>query len=634
MASMEKTSSVKSFGSGSMGYRAYLSVSTTTSNTQVKISYTAKVQMRYACYYGVKIAVSGGNSAKGYLTSDPGSSFVTVATTTGSFTVNRGTSDSTKTIKATASGCTVDGVGGAGSSSVSVSLTVDIPKKPSYTVSYNANGGSGAPSSQTKWYGTTLTLSNTKPTRSGYNFKGWGASSTATSAIYSAGGKYTANASATLYAVWALAYAQPAISNIAITRCTSNGTAASTGKYFKVSFNWTLDPALTLKSGTITCDTASATISAVSAASGPMSKVIGGSFDPLKAYTVTISLTDTASVTKSFTVNIPAITYSAPQVTSLAAIRCNSSYVEDVEGTYGKVTISWSVDTLDGSNSCQSIAIGYREKGTSGSYTSVTVSGTTTGTSGTATANIGNVLNTGKSYDINIVITDKVASLVKTAIITQSYFTVDYLSGGKGVAFGKAATNEGFECAMPATFINGLVSNSGTSQESQVKVENAAGNIYFYSQASETGSRGIYTFNASGEGRYVFNIDKDNNLNFGNGLQAYGFDVGNRSTWHGSISSDLNGQCWIFCGKWMIGLLVKTITPSGSKANYTGTYTWTFNNAFSGVPYVFTSMSSTSSINYLRCTPSSMTTTSVKLTLVRGNKTDTTCFAVAIGPRD
>ena len=43
----------------------------------------------------------------------------------------------------------------------------------SYTVSYNANGGSGAPASQTKTYGTTLTLSSPKPTRSGYTFSGW-----------------------------------------------------------------------------------------------------------------------------------------------------------------------------------------------------------------------------------------------------------------------------------------------------------------------------------------------------------------------------------------------------------------------------------------------------------------------------
>lgn len=71
-----------------------------------------------------------------------------------------------------------------------------------YTISYNANGGSGAPGPQTKTHGVTLTLSSTKPTRDGYEFLGWATSSTATSATYSAGGSYTTNAAATLYAVW------------------------------------------------------------------------------------------------------------------------------------------------------------------------------------------------------------------------------------------------------------------------------------------------------------------------------------------------------------------------------------------------------------------------------------------------
>ena len=83
-----------------------------------------------------------------------------------------------------------------------VSLPITVTAKPSYTVSFNANGGSGAPSAQTKWYNETLTLSSTKPTKSGYTFLGWSTSSTATSATYSAGGSYTSNSGATLYAIW------------------------------------------------------------------------------------------------------------------------------------------------------------------------------------------------------------------------------------------------------------------------------------------------------------------------------------------------------------------------------------------------------------------------------------------------
>ena len=71
-----------------------------------------------------------------------------------------------------------------------------------YTISYNANGGSGAPSSQKKYYGVSTTLSTTKPTRNGYTFKGWGTGSTSTTPSYQPGGTYTGNASRTLYAVW------------------------------------------------------------------------------------------------------------------------------------------------------------------------------------------------------------------------------------------------------------------------------------------------------------------------------------------------------------------------------------------------------------------------------------------------
>ena len=71
-----------------------------------------------------------------------------------------------------------------------------------YTVSYDANGGSGAPAAQTKTQDVALTLSGTRPTRDGYTFLGWATSKTASSAQYQPGGTYTANAAATFYAVW------------------------------------------------------------------------------------------------------------------------------------------------------------------------------------------------------------------------------------------------------------------------------------------------------------------------------------------------------------------------------------------------------------------------------------------------
>ena len=97
--------------------------------------------------------------------------------------------------------------------------TTFVPNK--YTVAYNANGGSGAPGSQTKWEKTTLKLSTTKPYKNytityngnggtagsanksvGCTFKSWNTNAAGTGTAYSAGGNYVANAGAVLYAQW------------------------------------------------------------------------------------------------------------------------------------------------------------------------------------------------------------------------------------------------------------------------------------------------------------------------------------------------------------------------------------------------------------------------------------------------
>ena len=76
-----------------------------------------------------------------------------------------------------------------------------IPKK-SYTIAYNANGGSGAPASQTKTHGTSITLSTATPTRDGYSFAGWNTKSDGSGTSYAAGATFTSNANTTLYAKW------------------------------------------------------------------------------------------------------------------------------------------------------------------------------------------------------------------------------------------------------------------------------------------------------------------------------------------------------------------------------------------------------------------------------------------------
>lgn len=70
-----------------------------------------------------------------------------------------------------------------------------------YDVVFDGNGGTGAPSKQTKQYGVTLTLSKTIPVWEYHKFLGWATSKTG-NVVYHPGDAYTANAAITLYAVW------------------------------------------------------------------------------------------------------------------------------------------------------------------------------------------------------------------------------------------------------------------------------------------------------------------------------------------------------------------------------------------------------------------------------------------------
>lgn len=83
--------------------------------------------------------------------------------------------------------------------SVTVTVTVDAT---TYTVSYDANGGTGAPESQLKTQGVNLALSGDKPVRDGYIFLGWATSPDADNAEYQPGTNFLVDANTKLYAVW------------------------------------------------------------------------------------------------------------------------------------------------------------------------------------------------------------------------------------------------------------------------------------------------------------------------------------------------------------------------------------------------------------------------------------------------
>ena len=76
----------------------------------------------------------------------------------------------------------------------------ETPTPTTYTVKYDANGGTGAPSNQTKKQGESLTISTAKPTKTGYTFTSWNTKKDGTGTKYDIGASYTVDADLTLYA--------------------------------------------------------------------------------------------------------------------------------------------------------------------------------------------------------------------------------------------------------------------------------------------------------------------------------------------------------------------------------------------------------------------------------------------------
>ena len=119
-------------------------------------------------------------------------------------------------------------------------IRVTVPALPHTTVSYNANGGTGAPGSQTKWWGEMLTLSGTRPTRANHTFLGWATSANGAVA-YQPGGRYGADNDTTLYAKWKLNTKPPTIQSFTAQRVDEAGNMVESGTRVKLYVTWKCD---------------------------------------------------------------------------------------------------------------------------------------------------------------------------------------------------------------------------------------------------------------------------------------------------------------------------------------------------------------------------------------------------------
>lgn len=389
---------------------AAASTVTRTSATQ----YTVKINASWETYYsGAKtnygMTASSGNS-NATLNSFGTSSSSGSGSFTGTYSIS-GNGSATKTITVTFKNFNTDN---GNSATKTVSFSVSVPAWTSYTIKYNANGGSGAPSSQTKWKDQALTLSTTKPTRTGYSFLGWSTSSTATTATYSAGGSYTTNAAATLYAVWK--------ANTYTVSFNANGGSGAPSSQTK-----TYGKTLTLSTTKPTRKNYNFKGWGVSASATTVAYAAGAS------YTANASITLYA---------VWELAYTSPRISNVSVVRCNSDGEVIDDGQNALVSFDYECDY-----SIKTVTFEWKvssetaySKGATFNYGNMLGANDPSGSISKIIGDDG--LSIENTYDIRISVNDGGGSSYAVSSLMTLKFSIDIRSGGTGIAFGKAAEQD------------------------------------------------------------------------------------------------------------------------------------------------------------------------------------------------
>lgn len=273
-----------------------------------------------------------------------------------------------------------------------------------YTVSYNVNGGNAGtqPGNQTKTYGVNLTLSSTIPTRQYYNFKGW-ATSPNGSVVYAAGGTYSANAAATLYAVWELAAAP--LTSVSNAEVGSSGTASWT----KLDNAHSYKLVLTCGSApSVTVNSAAGTTSCSFTIPNTWLNYITGSASATATATLTTYNGGTAlgSTTMSFTVTVPSSI--KPTISSFTASHYSAN-----------ATVSgWGVFTQG--FSCADLSVS-ATPGTGASIASITFVGPSVNSTGVSTTKRTGILGSSGTNTFTVTVADSRGRTATTTVSVNVY---------------------------------------------------------------------------------------------------------------------------------------------------------------------------------------------------------------------
>ena len=177
----------------------------------------------------------------------------------------------------------------------------------------------------------------------------------------------------------------------------------------------------------------------------------GGIVTASGSLTLSVTVTDSRGRTATAEQTVNVIAYQAPQLT-LSASRCTQDGTLDDEGEYALITVTGSLALIGGQNS-GALTVTYAAGDGGASYEKTEDPVTPANYfwyEWVVEAPSENTL------EISATVQDRITTARRTMTLSVGYATLDFLAGGKGIAFGTTAKAEGFTCAMNANFTGGL----------------------------------------------------------------------------------------------------------------------------------------------------------------------------------
>lgn len=408
-----------------------------------------------------------------------------------------------------------------------------------HRITYNANGGSGAPSDQTADYNMKIGITKTAPTRTGRTFLGWSKTSSGSAASDRApGGVFPAYAaSEILYAVWS-----PELRDLVVSRECATGVSlpANMGMVLRTQFYINDYTSCTLKIGSVS-------ISPPITGAGTKNNIWGSSnglnvntFDPTKAHTISLTAANSKG-SRTISATLPASGYIKPTITSLSAYRYNTASGTPVDdGIHPMLRASGRVyRTKDSNNQDSIVTCAIRLIGEDGSEIGSNSNPIISSTVWNVNDPRSTVtLDPEKYYKYEITVADPLYSVTRTVVIDTAFMAMDILgdmlwyqpstdtsvvSGKKyftkttvngvdaytrvespsgnpstsdyyersgdrpasGVAFGTSSDSSGFRVAMPTKFEQGVTAYNDSYSSPRYTTLDDHGLVYHDSHGND-----------------------------------------------------------------------------------------------------------------------------------------------------